>query len=849
MWKATIKGILGHKVRLLLTAVAVMLGVGFVAGTFVFTDTLNRVFDRLFADAFRGIDVSVRAASSLDEGFGRRERIPESLLGMLERLPGVREATGAVAGFAQFLGRDGKPLISGGAPTFAASWDDAAARAFVIRSGRPPRGADEVAVDAGTARRARFRVGDHIRLLVQGVPADFTVAGIAGFGEADNLGGATFALFDLDTAQRLLDAEGRLDTIAVSAEPGVSDSQLRRRVAAVLPPGVEAVTARSAAEEQAGRIKQGLGFVKTFLLIFAGISLFVGTFIIQNTFRIVVAQRTRELALFRALGASAQQVTAMVLVEAAAVGVVASAVGVGVGVGLAAGLRGILEAFGGQLPQGPLILLPRTVAVTLALGTTVTVISSILPARRAARVPPVAAMRDPDPAADGTAGRRRILLGGLAAAMGLGLLAAGLFLEVKRPQPVYLVGAGAALTFIGVAVLGPTFARPVAGVIGAPYPALLRVSGTLARRNAMRSPRRTAATAAALMVGLALVSLVSIMAASIRRTTVEVLDESFRADLVISIAGFSPVGFSPQITEQVSRLRQVETVTAVRSSTGPPNARIGDDPVFVAGIDPALLPKVVELSVGRGNLRRLTDGGVAVRRREATRRELALGDEVKITFTRTGTRSFPVVAIWDAEGVGVPFLLGLDAYRENIAEQSEAQAFVRLRRSIPAAEGRRAVESVTDAYPNVQLQDRSQFREKVSRDVNRTLGGFIGLLGLAIVIALMGIANTLSLSVIERTREIGMMRAVGMSRRQVRRMVRWEAVIIAVFGALLGVAIGIFFGWAVARSLREEGIRLAVPIGQLAGWVVAGGAAGLLAATVPAWRASRLDVLRAIAHE
>jgi putative ABC transport system permease protein len=848
MWRATVKSLLGHKFRLALTALSIVLGVSFVAGTYVLTDTINNTFDKLFEDVTAGVDVYVRSDSSFTDigtEAGDIEPVPSELLAEIEQADGVAYAQGEVSGYAQFVDKDGEAIAPFGPPTLGVSWgehDDLSA--LTIREGRKPMADGEVAMDAGTAKEHGFRVGDTVTILTQGPPEEFEIVGIAGFGEADNLGGATLAAFDLETAQRVLNRENEFDAIVVKAEEGVSPQALRQRIAAILPDGVEATTGQAVAAEQSDAIKEGLGFFNTFLLVFAGISLFVGAFIIFNTFNILVTQRTRELALLRALGASGRQVMTSVVVEALIVGVVASAVGLGAGILIAIGLKGLLTALGIELPASGIVLQPRTVIVAMVVGVVVTFVASIFPARRAARVAPIAALRDT--AVDQVTGiGRRAIVGGILTLAGVGVLLFGLFGDVSNG--LSLVGLGVALTFVGVAGFSPVIARGLAGGIGAPLPRLFGVPGRLGRGNAMRNPKRTASTAAALMIGLALVATFSIMGSSVKASTGKIIEEAYRADYIISAnAGFS--GFSPEIARQLATREELAVVSVLRTDTWRKPGTTSTQ--FLTAVDPATVDQVLELDVREGNLADLTGDAVLIHEDAASSEGVSVGDTYPMQFASTGERPMRVVGVFGENRITGDFVIGLDTYEENYSSSLDSFVMVKGAPGIPPDEVRRAIEEVTDEFPNVQVQNQAEIRATQEEQIDQLLNLVYSLLFLAIFIALMGIVNTLALSVYERTRELGLMRALGLSRRQTRSMVRWESVIIALLGGVLGLAIGIFFGWALQTALADDGItELALPVSDLLIFLAVAGLAGVLAAWGPARRAAKLDVLAAIAHE
>ncbi|MBI2239125.1 MAG: FtsX-like permease family protein, partial [Actinobacteria bacterium] len=849
MWRATIKSLLAKKVRLGLTALAVVLGVGFMAGTYVLTDTMNKAFDELFAIGAESVDVVVRAEAaflSTQSGGGGgggtedREPIPEQLLPTVAGVPGVKSATGDVAGYAQIVDpATGKAIGGVGPPTIGSSFDPSST-VITLREGRPPANSGEVAIDAFTAQAYDLGVGDRVQILFQGPAREFTITGTVGYGNADNLLGATAALFDVGTAQTVLQKPGVFDGISVVAEEGVSARALRDRIARVLPEGTEAVTGNAASQEAADALKEALGFFRTALLVFAFVALFVGAFIIFNTFSIIVAQRTRELALLRALGASRRQVLESVLVEAGVVGLFASAVGIGAGVLIALGLQAMLGAFGVDLPSTSTQLLPRTIVVSLAVGVVVTVVSSVFPARRAARVAPVEALRDAQRTAPSAGLRRRIVAGLVVTGSGGGSLLWGLF--GGGSQAGVKVGLGAAVTFIGVAVLSPLVARPLARGIGAP---LLRLgmSGKLGRENAMRNPRRTASTAAALMIGLGLVSFVAIFGASLRASASAVLDKTLKADFILSTGSFTP--FSAEVAKEPSTRRELGAVSALRQG----EARYGGESWFVAAVDPWTIGRLTTIDMVEGGLPGLAEGGLLVHTDVAEEHRWGVGDVVPVEFARTGVQRMELAGSYAEDDLLGDYLISLDTFGANFTEQLDSIVFAKAA-GVPVGEARAAVRKVLADFPNVEVDDQAQFKEKQAGFIDQLLALVSALLGLAIVIALFGIVNTLGLSIFERTRELGLLRAVGMTRRQVRSMVRWESVIIAVLGAVLGAVIGVLFGWAMQRALVDQGVtELSIPAGQLGLYVALSALAGVLAAVLPARRAAGLNVLEAIAYE
>jgi putative ABC transport system permease protein len=848
MWRATIKGLLAHKVRLALTALSIVLGVGFVSGTYILTDTMNRAFDNLFQEVNRGTAVDVsgvqkfKATGPGGEDAGLGERVPTSVLDSVRRIPGVRAAVGSLTGYAQVVGKDGKAITTGGAPTFGVSWvDDPELSSLTLRQGRAPEGHGEIVIDAATAQKHDFHVGDRTTVLLQGPRMRATVVGIVGFGKADNLGGATLVAFDPQTAQTALNGHGAYDDVQVAAQNGVSPETLRARIQRVLPPGYQAKTGEQAAADASSDIKKALSFFNIALLIFAGVALFVGAFIIFNTFSILVTQRTRELALLRALGASGSQVRRSVMAEAVIVGIAASLVGLGFGFVIALGLQGLLNAFGVDLPTTTTQLLPRTIVAALVVGVGTTWVASVMPAIRASRVAPVAAMRESQPAAY-TFSRRRTITGTVVTLAGVGALMLGLFGNTHSGAS--LVGLGAALVFFGVAVLSPLVARPVARFVGAPLPSISGVSGKLGRENAMRNPRRTASTAAALMIGLGLVSFVSIFAASIKSSSNKALEETLRADYIVNTSQF--VGFSQDVAARLRSNPAFSAVEEFRQGVFGVNGHADT----VQGADPAQLTAVANVQMQAGSVSALGDGDVLVWKGAADSHSWKLGDAIRVEFARTGKQQLKIVGIYTDNRILGSYVVSLPTYERDFTQQLDIVVLAKTAPGASQAEARAAVAGVGREFPNVKIQDQAQFRQNQANQINQLLGLITALLFLSILIAVFGIINTLSLSVFERTREIGLLRAVGMGRKQVRRMIRWESVIIAVFGALLGTIVGMFFGWAMVRALDSQGItELALPGGQLAIYIVVAGVFGVIAAIWPARRAAKLDVLKAITTE
>jgi putative ABC transport system permease protein len=853
VFKATVKGLLAHKVRFLMTALAVVLGVSFMAGTFMLTDTINNTFNTLFAQTAVGKDTTVRSRTSFKStGFDaadvQRAPVPASLVTTLRQLPGVKVADGVVQGYAQLVGHDGKPIGGGhGPPTFGANWlPDRQLSSFTVRLGRGPTTADEIAIDARTFTGKGFHLGDRVTVLTTQVPRQFTLVGSLGFGSQDNLGGATFVIFEGSTAQQLLGHPGQWDTIDVAAQPGVSSADLTQRIADALPPQYESVTAASVAAATAKSIEHSIGMFTTFLLVFAGVALFVGAFIIFNTFSILVTQRTRELALLRAIGASRRQVNRSVIAEAAIVGVLASLLGLGAGALLALGMEALFKALGFGLPTSSLQLLPRTVIFSLVIGTTVTLVSSIIPAWRASRVPPLAAMTEAA-LSEQSSLRRRTTIGAAVGGVGLATLLTGLFAHISNAA--LIVGFGAAAVFIAVAMLSPLVVTPMARVLGAPLAAVGGMTGRLSQQNAMRNPKRTASTAAALMVGVALVTVIATLGATIRATVGRVIDESIKADYIVSPngggggGGGPGMGFSPDVTKKLAARPELAAVSAGRQATWHNGSSTKD----LVAVDPATAGDVISFTMTGGSVSSLAQGDVLVADSIATSHHLKVGEPLTMGFDASGTQHLTIGGTYKPNEFVGSYVISLATYDQNYPKGGLDQlVFVKDR--APAAAALAAVKEVIAGYPNLTVKDQTTFKASEKNRISTLLNLVYVLLGFSILIAIIGIVNTLALSVIERTRELGLMRAVGMMRRQVRRMIRGEAIVVCLIGALLGVAVGLGLGLALVSAIHfDTGTVLTIPAGTLAVVVVLAGLAGVAAAIGPARRAAKLDVLTAIA--
>ena len=840
MFKATLKSIAAHKLRLALTALAVVLGVAFMCGTFVLTDTIKHTFNQLFQQTSAGINAVVRGvapygsgASGPDNGNGNRSLTPESLIGTVRSAPGVEAADGSVSGAVTALNKKGK-TFNHFAPTIAISWfTDRQLSALHLTAGRAPAGPGEMTVDRGTANKEHFAAGDRISIIGNQGPQVFTIVGITRFGTTDNLAGATLLSFDLGTAQQLVGKPGYVNEIDVAAARGTSSDRLLANIGGQLPRGFEVVTGAQAASEQAHNVTQGLSQFNTILLVFAGIALFVGAFLIFNTFSILVGQRTRELALLRAIGASRAQLNRSVLGEAAFTGFVGSVIGIALGVGLAAGLYALLNGLGVSLPRSALQLQARTVIVGLVVGTLVTLVSAVLPALRAGSIPPAAGLRE-DAVIQETSLRRRAVIGGAVFAIGLLVLAVGLFASAG----ILAVGVGAAVTFVGVAMLAPFVTGPMARAIGS-LPASTGVSGRLSQENAARNPRRTAATASALMVGVALVAAIATLAQSAEVSFNGLFDRAIKANYVLSGSGFAFL--SPSVEASVRDVPGVIAVNPVRTARWH-LGKVGKD---VGGIDPVAGPQVLSVQMVTGSFSSIARGELLIDDKVAKSDHYKVGQILPMGFAATGVQNVPIGGTYKTNQFLGNYTVS-NQFLANNVNQTLDQLIV-LKTASVDHQTTVSLTAAVKGFGNVQVKTAAQFKSDQKKQLGTILGVVYALLGLSIVIALVGVVNTLALSVMERTREIGLLRAVGMQRRQVKRMIRGEAVVVSLIGAVLGLVVGLSLGAAVVSALSASFITtLAVPFSTVIVILILATLFGIAAAVWPARRAAKLDVLTAI---
>ncbi|WP_433894014.1 ABC transporter permease [Streptomyces sp. CA-111067] len=840
-------GLRSHKRRFAGTFVAVFLGVAFLAGTMVMGDTLRASFGTLFADANSGTDTVVRGADEIKAsgpGQGAREPVPTGLAGTIGKVPGVAAAVPDIEGAGQLIGSDGKPVGGNGPPTVAGGWiTDQKLNPYRLAEGRAPRGPGEAVINRGAADKGKLHLGD-TTLVRTPDPVRITIVGVATFGGEDGMGEATYTGLSAADAQRyLMPRPGEATSIKVRAGPGVSQRELTDRISKVLPAHFEAITGKKATDEtQSSTSGAFLTIFTTLLTVFAGIALLVATFSIHNTFAIVVAQRTRENALLRALGATRRQVLGSTMAEAAAVAVAASVAGLLGGIGIAAGLQALFPAVGFPFPAGGLKIHALALAVPLAVGLLVCTGSAAMPAVRAGRTAPIAALRET--ATDSSGGsRRRALTGAVTGAVGIALTVTG-----AAGPSVLPTAAGAVLTLAAFVVLGPVASTVAVRALGAPVSALRGVTGSLARRNALRSPRRTAATATALMIGVAVVSLFAVLGASFKATLNQTVDRSFAGDVAISekVYGAGGAGLSPKLAPAIARLPEVKETVGLGRGV----AEVNGSGRQLTVADPAALSRLLDLGTVRGSLAGLGTHGIAVAKDEADKRGLTTGSPVTLTFTDGRRLPFTVGAVYDQAGLAGNYVITRAAWNPHRVQDKDTLVAVDFKDGVGTAAGKAAVTRAAAAFGNPDVQTKSEYATSSAAGIDTFLTLIYALLALAVVIALLGIANTLTLAVHERTRELGLLRAVGQTRAQLRAMVRWESVMVAAFGTAGGLVLGSFLGWALVRATDDTGTgAFALPPGSLAVVLLVGIAAGVLAGWRPARRAARLDVLRAIATE
>jgi putative ABC transport system permease protein len=844
-----IRSLWARKVRALGTTFAVVIGVAFVAGSFVLTDTIFAAFDEIFSDSLKGTSVVVSAKNPVEQENGEVPTIPASLLPKVKKVSGVKLAAGAIFTPGGFFDSEGEKIGNKFAPKFISSHLPDGLESLTYVDGHAPRGPTEASIDAAAAESSDLKLGEKIRIVGQRSAKSYRLVGFTKLGSA-SFGGASIAQLTLSEAQLITNKRGRFDQISVVAKDGVSPETLKHRIERVMPPSARVETAKENADRGSEEIRDNLGFLQTILLVFGFVAVFVGAFLIFNTFSITVAQRVTEFGLLRTLGASRLQILASVLVEAIAIGLLGALIGIAGGYVMALLLNALLTAFGVDLPTTSLVMESRTIVVALLVGLVVTAVSSMVPALRSTRVPPIAALQAYVPSASR---RRRLLYVALSALLGFGglaILLIGLFGSGGAGTRAALMGAGAVAIVLAVSLFSPRLVPPLATIAGWPLERIRRLIGRLARENAQRNPSRTAITAAALMIGLALVTFVTVFAAGLKSSVAQVIDENFEGGLVIQ----NTDGFSPIPAGAASAARKAPGVKLVATIRATEAGLLGQGSKARVTAPTPDIGEAVEVEWKQGGpatLRNLADGEAIVSDSFASDHELEVGDRFRL-LSQTGARpSFRIAGEFDSKlGVFGSVLITQAVMTRAFDQTQDTTDFVIVEPGADPAEVQAALTAGAErAFPTAEVLNQQELKETREEQVDQLVNLFNALLLLAIVISLFGIANTLALSIHERTRELGMLRAIGMSRRQVRTMIRYEAVITALIGAILGIVLGVIFAALISQPLKDEGFTLSYPIGSLVLLLILAGFAGVLAAIPPARRASRLDVLDSLQYE
>ncbi|MGZ4326968.1 MAG: ABC transporter permease [Solirubrobacteraceae bacterium] len=845
MTRMDLKALWWRKRRVRGVASAVFLGIAFLTGTQVLADTVDSSITGSISNADSGTDAVVRNATDVSNSPGtRRAPIPASVLASVRATPGVADAVPVIDGYGQIVGSDGKVIKQNG-PRLATNWvANPALNPYRIVQGHPPRDDHEVVINRAAARSGHLSVGDRTTIDVP-TPVPVVIAGIATFGSADAFGGSSYAAFTFHAAQHyLVPRPDEITSVAVKAKPGIAQTALAQRLQQSLPAGVQAISGSQLNSEALADVdKEFLDGFKVFLTAFAVIALVVAMFSIYNTYAIVAAQRARESALLRAVGATRRQLLALGVLEAAAIAVVASAAGVGAGLGLAAGLKGLFAGFGFALPASGLTLTATTVAIALSTGIVACVLAALAPAVGSSRVPPIAALRETALLRERRP-RRRMTAGFAAAGVGVALVASA---ALTTDGSAAIAGLGVLLTMTGAILLGPAIAKPAATAIGSLAGRRRGASGILARRNAARDPQRTARAASALMIGITVVALLTVVASSLAASARSSTADVVRADLAITPgSGYSTSGFSPSLADRVRRLPQVRQVAELSTDS----VKVFTDSEKVTIAQPASLTSVLALRTSSGSLR-LGDRQIAVSQTVAAQKHYKLGTVVPIQFADGTTERFAVAAIYGTNAVTEDYLMTRAAWIPHAQTVLDDTVLVKLAPGQPVAPAQDAIKHAVKGYGAPAVDTRGAFIDSQTAGVSAFVGIIYVMLAMAILIALGSIANTLSLSIHERTRELGVLRAIGQSRRQLRSMIRLESVITSAVGSITGVALGIFAGCGLVEALASpyDTTRISFPAPTLVLILAICALAGVLASRRPARAAARIDVLTAVASE
>ncbi|MGW7302930.1 ABC transporter permease [Streptomyces sp. NPDC054829] len=842
MFRTALRNVLAHKARLMMTVLAVMLGVAFVVGTLVFTNTLSNALQNSSAKGFDHVDVAVTTEAQESEG-NKLARTPELTDELLERsaeVPGAASAIGVVQGFTAVADKDGD-LVGDGFQSQGGNYWGTKDERYPLVSGHAPKGENQVLIDSETAKRTGYKVGDTVRLSVDGPVLKPTVVGIFTTDDGNVAAGGSLALFDTATAQKLFGKVGTYDEIDVRAAAGTSEDRLKAALDKALPKDrVETVTGAELADDQAEMISSSMSGLKQGMLVFAGISLFVGTFIIANTFTMLVAQRTKELALLRAVGASRRQVTRSVLIEAFVVGAVAGAAGLLAGIGIGAGLRSLMGALDATVPDGPLVISSGTIGTALGVGVVITMLAAWLPGRRAAKIPPVAAMSSLHAQATTKSLVLRNTLGALFSAAGIAVVLAATGMDGSSGQAP--MGIGAVLLIIGVFILTPLLSRPLIAA-ATPVMRIFGVSGKLARQNSVRNPRRTAATASALMIGLTLITGMTVMAGSLQQGIDKMASSSLRADYVVSMANGNYLS-----TDVDRTLRELDGVTATSPLRNAPS-RIGGETEYLTGVDGSSIAKLTELPVDSGAFE-VGGGKVVVDDETAKSKGWRAGSAFTVHYEDGKSDRLTVAGVYEGNEMIRGIMIDNRILTPHLEEPADMQVMVKTADGTSQATKDR-LEKALGNNPAIAVQDKKDISNEIAQMFTLILNMVYGLLAMAVIVAVLGVINTLAMSVFERSQEIGMLRAVGLDRKGIKRMVRLESLVISLFGGVLGIGLGVFFGWAAGELLAAKmpTYELILPWTRMGVFLLLAAVVGVLAALWPARRAARLNMLAAIKSE
>ncbi|GGX22670.1 ABC transporter permease [Streptomyces chryseus] len=842
MLRTALRNVLAHKARLLMTVLAVMLGVAFVSGTLVFTDTLSNAYSNQSAKSYKDVAVAVTTYPDLENG-KKDQGIDARTLKKIQGLDGVASATGRVSGFAGVADPDGK-LIGNGWSNTGANFEPGANGedpAYDFTDGSGPAKAGEIALDRATADKGEYRTGDPVRVATNGPVKEYTLSGVFTTEDGQVNAGGSLVLFDTPVAQKLYLTPGHFKDVTIAADSGTSEQKLLDAVKPLLPKEAEAQTGKELADDQAKMIEEGLSALNQVLLAFAAIALFVGVFLISNTFTMLVAQRTRELALMRAVGASRRQVKRSVLLEAMLVGAIASVVGFVLGLGLATGLRSAMSMFGAKMPAGPLIVSPTAIAAAFAVGVLVTMLAAWLPARRAAKIPPVAAMSSVHAAPTTKSLVVRNSIGGFITLLGAAGIIAG---AAAGKDGRMLIGAGAFFALIGIIVLIPLLSRPVIALVRPLISKLFGVSGTLAGQNAVRNPRRTGATASALAIGLTLVTGLSVLGVTMGRAVDKMTTDNIKADYMFTMAGGGSLD-----TSALSALEKAPGVSAVSPQTAA-DFELKGEWAAASGVTPGDIERVINVAPVAGSLDSLAEGAIAVDDRTAKSRGFKVGDSVPVKWADGEKGKLTVGATYKGNEFLSPVLIDQKTVTEHQAKPYIREIWVKTDGGASGANEKALVDALGQ-NPAISVMDQQDIRNQFGGMINTMLNIMYGLLGMALLIAVLGVINTLAMSVFERQQEIGMLRAIGLDRRRVKTMIRLEAVVISLFGAVIGVGLGTFLGWAIGQTVRDQvpGYALVLPWDRIGVFLLLAAVVGVLAAMWPARSAAKLNMLDAIKAE